>query len=187
MGEPRRVGQSLALLQGCKHHNADAVHGRRHRLECSHPWRRADVRGFEESGPRNGTGGVSRRAPRFEGAVPYQRPSRTQPELVRTLRQSRRQPATARGEDKLTRVVYRGTFREVPQSRATISVRPQKNADRGPLKVTISHACATFCIRVPMLDVRDPIQTRRKLRWARAMAMRPGADRITSSRSTNHL
>src|ERR1700683_2311100 len=38
-----------------------------------------------------------------------------------------------------------------------------------------------------MLDVRVPIQTRRKLRWVRAMAMRPGADRITSSRSTNHL
>ena len=57
---------------------------------------------------------------------------------------------------------------------------PRKNADREPAIVRISHACATFCIHVPILDVRAPIQRRRKLRWPSAAAIRPAAVGITS-------
>jgi hypothetical protein len=38
--------------------------------------------------------------------------------------------------------------------------------------VTISHACATFCIQVPMLEVSAPNQSNRKLRWVKATVMR---------------
>lgn len=64
--------------------------------------------------------------------------------------------------------------------------RPKKKADLDLAIVTISHACATFCIHVPTLDVRAPIQRRRKLRWVRAIPIRPGADRITSRKQIKH-
>src|SRR5262249_35754961 len=64
--------------------------------------------------------------------------------------------------------------------------RPRKNADLEPVIVTISQACAIFCIHVPMLDAKAPIQRRRKSRWVRAIAIRPEADRRISSSSTNH-
>ncbi len=41
--------------------------------------------------------------------------------------------------------------------------------------MTISQACATFCIHVPMLEVSAPNQSSRKLRWVRATAMRYAA------------
>ena len=44
--------------------------------------------------------------------------------------------------------------------------------------MTISHACATFCIHVPMLEVSAPNQSSRKLRWVRATAMRVAASLI---------
>ena len=42
--------------------------------------------------------------------------------------------------------------------------RPRKNAEAVPVSVTISQACATFCIQVPMLERRAPNQSRRKSR-----------------------
>ena len=50
--------------------------------------------------------------------------------------------------------------------------RPRKNADAEPVSVTMSHACATFCIHVPMLEPSAPIHRRRKSLWVRAEARR---------------
>ena len=50
--------------------------------------------------------------------------------------------------------------------------RPRKNAEDEPVSVTISHACATFCIQVPIVDVNAPNQRMRKSRYISAAAMR---------------
>ena len=41
---------------------------------------------------------------------------------------------------------------------------PRKKADRESVSVTMSQACATLCIHVPMLEVSAPSQRRRKSR-----------------------
>ena len=42
--------------------------------------------------------------------------------------------------------------------------RPRKNADDDPLMVSTSQFWATFCIQVPMVDVKAPNQRTRKSR-----------------------
>ena len=44
------------------------------------------------------------------------------------------------------------------------AVEPEIDADCVPVSVTISQACATFCIQVPMLEVSAPNQRSRKSR-----------------------
>jgi hypothetical protein len=61
--------------------------------------------------------------------------------------------------------------------------RPRKNADAVPLSVTISQACATFCIHVPMLEMRAPVQRRRKSRKVRAAATRRPAWETRASKT----
>ena len=41
---------------------------------------------------------------------------------------------------------------------------PRKKADEDPVIVTTSQFCATFCIHVPMVDVKAPHQSTRKSR-----------------------
>src|SRR5688500_1639804 len=49
---------------------------------------------------------------------------------------------------------------------------PRKKADEGPAIVRTSQLCATFCIHVPMLEVKAPIHSTRKSRYVSATAMR---------------
>jgi len=44
------LGQGLVFLQGYEYHDSHSVHGRRHRLECAGPRRRANVPGAKDSG-----------------------------------------------------------------------------------------------------------------------------------------